>query len=210
MSQSFSKEASDVFELYGRVMYSAQIFEADLKTLLIMAERIARFGEYFSRRNPLDMLRARQIKLLWIECATDIERKLSRTTLGQLIKQKREQIIEKLQVASSLVRPLVPAEMLVEFSRTLDEVPIAHWEQAHRKRDYLAHDFFFSNELVLLTPEGCRTLMLHLQDDEVLFATCINQVRATTEHLVEVSGIDKREFEEAKAAELQRLLDNSK
>lgn len=208
MNPSFASKADEVFSSFGSVAYCAQIFEADLVTMVMLIQRVGRLDSLLKdqlNKDPFRLLNRRGVDAFLSEAGGAIENELSKNTLGFLLKNDLSRAQKNLRDMTSKETSIVRKEILEEIIETLDAIPLSKWELAHKRRDYLFHEFFFRHEMELCNDTGCRILLDKLGDDKTLFENCVIQVRSFTRKLLKVLGMDEETFSLAVSIELKRL-----
>lgn len=208
MNPSLANKADEVFLLFGSVAYCATIFEADLKTMIILTQRLGRLDLLLKDqldKDPFRLLNREGVDAFWLEAGERIESDLSRTTLGQLLKQSLSQTIKNLRDVIKAGTSIIHIEKVNEIVQILEAIPLSNWVLARDRRNYLFHEFFFQREIELCNDVSCVILADELRDDKTLFDHCVVQVRSITRSLLKVLGIDEETFSSTVSVEVKRL-----
>ncbi len=154
----------DVFAWFGAAAYHAQCFEVELQILLILTHRLEH-----PDATPDEL--------------EDFDVRLSRRTLGRLLRDLRERFT------------LHP-----DFDALLDGYRV--------KRNYLMHEYFFTNAKELLTAEGCGAMVTELRAlaDSLREADAI--ARALSKRMRRILGISEADVLALVRAELGKGAEN--
>ena len=208
MNPSLASKADEVFSSFGSVAYCAQIFEADLMTIVVLLQRLGGLDRRLKDqldKDPFRLLNRKGVDAFWSEAGEEIESALNKKTLGQLLRQHLSQAQKNLRDVTKEETSIIPKEKLDEIVQILDAIPLPNWELARERRNYLCHEFFFQREIELCNDLSCRILSDELRDDKTLFENCVIQVRSITRSLLKVLGMDEETYSSAVSIEVKRL-----
>jgi len=200
------KEAFRVFESFGFISYTSQIFESDIVTFYLIVDRIIELGKHLGK-TPEKFLNPKLFDKIWISLGKKIESNLNKLTLGQLLStDKREKSLRELEIIRNNNKNSLK-NVFDNLINIYNQVPFEDWIKALKRRNDLIHNFFYHNEIAFLDPVKCIKLLNKLNDDICLFENCVVQVRSINEKIVKLIGFDLSDYNEKVRKEMNRLLD---